>query len=134
MEKVTHIGPAFVDERGQITNIFEGDMQHIALITSKAGSVRANHYHKKIHQYIYLVSGEFESHCCDLSNPEKKQMLIVKPGDIVDTPAMIAHAQRFTKDSVFIALSTAKRHEGKYEEDTTAYKVIEGYINPELVK
>jgi hypothetical protein len=45
---------------------------------------------------------------------------------------MIAHAQKFTEDSVFLALSTRQREQGKYEDDTIAYPVIEGYLNPQL--
>ena len=134
METVKHIAPSFIDNRGGITNIFEGAIEHMALITSKKGTVRANHYHKNIHQYIYLISGELESYCCDIENPEKKQKLIVKPGDLINTPPLIAHAQKFTKDSVFLALSTRKRLRGKYEEDTIAFSVIEGYMNPDLAK
>jgi quercetin dioxygenase-like cupin family protein len=96
--------------------------------------VRANHYHQKDHQYIYLVSGAFESHSVDVRDPAKRQVLSMKPGDIVETPAMIAHAQKFTEDSVFLALTTLQRESGKYEEDTIAYQVIEGYINPALKK
>lgn len=132
METLRHIDPAVVDARGAISNLFEGRIEHIALITSKKGTVRANHYHKKDHQYIYLLSGAFESHCCDTRNPKKRQVLQVKPGDIVETPALIAHAQKFTEDSVFLALTTRQREQGKYEEDTIAYPVIEGYLNPQL--
>ena len=132
MEALKHIDPAVVDPRGAISNIFEGRIEHVALITSKKGSVRANHYHKEDHQYIFLVSGAYESHCCDIRNPSKKQILHVRPGDIVYTPPLIAHAQKFTEDSVFLALSTRQREEGKYEQDTLAFQVIEGYLNPEL--
>ena len=34
METIKHLDPAFVDERGGITNVFEGRIEHIALITS----------------------------------------------------------------------------------------------------
>lgn len=132
METLKHIDSAFHDQRGDIYNIFEGRIEHIALITSKKGSVRANHYHKEDYQYIYLVSGAFESHSVDVRNPEKRQVLHVKPGDIVDTPPYIAHAQKFTEDSVFLALTTRQREQGKYENDTLAYQVIEGYLNPQL--
>ena len=132
MEKLTHLDPAVSDARGDITNLFEGRIEHVALITSKKGTVRANHYHKEDHQYIYLVSGAYESHCLSLDNPGKRQVLKVKPGDIVYTPPLTAHAQKFTEDSVFLALSTRQREEGKYESDTIAYQVIEGYLNPQL--
>lgn len=132
METLKAIGTALVDERGTITNIFEGRIEHVAFITSKKGSVRGNHYHKEDHQYIYLISGSYDSHCCDVRRPEKKQVLHVKAGDIVYTPPMIAHAQKFTEDSAFLALSTRQREGGKYEEDTIAFSIIEGYVNPSL--
>lgn len=132
MEKLRHIDAAFRDQRGEIYNIMEGKIGHVALITSKKGSIRANHYHKEDLQYIYLVSGAYESHCCDVRQPEKKQVLYVKPGDIVETPPMIAHAQKFTEDSVFLALTHREREQGKYEDDTIAYPVIKGYLNPAL--
>jgi len=132
METLKHIDPAVKDIRGEIHNIFEGRIEHVALITSKKGTVRANHYHKEDVQYIYLVSGAYESHSVDINNPDKRQVLKAKPGDIVYTPPLIAHAQKFTEDSVFLALSTRQREEGKYEDDTLAFQVIEGYINPEL--
>ncbi len=132
METLKHIGPAVTDARGEIHNLFEGRIEHIALITSKKGTVRANHYHKQDHQYIYLVSGAFNSHSVDTRDTKKRLVLKVKPGDLVETPALIAHAQEFTEDSVFLALTTRQREQGKYEDDTIAYPVIEGYLNPKL--
>ena len=132
METLKHINPAIRDDRGDIINIFEGQAGHIALITSKKGWVRANHYHKKDQQYIYLISGAYESHSCSIQDPSKKQVLKVRAGDIVYTPPLTAHAQKFTEDSVFLALSTRQRESGKYESDTIAFQVIEGYLNPAL--
>ncbi len=132
METITHVGCAFKDNRGEIYNLFEGQLSHVAMITSKRGSVRANHYHKLDHQYIYLVSGAYETHSVDVRNPSKRQVLNVRQGDIVDTPPMIAHVQKFTEDSVFLAFSTRLREEGKYEDDTISYPVIEGYLNKTL--
>lgn len=134
LETVKHIKPAFVDARGEIINVFEGTTGHVAYITSKKGSVRANHYHKKDVQYMYLISGAYESHCCSVTDPSKKQVLKVKAGDIVYTPPMVAHAQKFTEDSVFLSLTTRMREDGKYEEDTIAFPVIEGYLNQNLKK
>lgn len=133
MESIKHINVAFKDDRGEIYNLFEGRIEHVAMITSKKGTVRANHYHKEDLQYIYLISGAYESHCCPVDEPENKQVLQVKAGDIVETPPLIAHAQYFTEDSVFLAFTTRQREEGKYEQDTIAYPVIEGgYLNKNL--
>jgi len=134
LETVKTIESAFTDERGSIFNMFEGPIHHIAHITCSEGAVRANHYHKTLHQYMYCLSGEFESWSCDMDDPKNKKMILVNPGMIVDTPAMVAHAQRFTKPSEVIALSTIERSEGQYEDDTYSFQVIDGYINPELTK
>ncbi len=134
LETVKHIDPAFVDARGEIINVFEGTTGHVAYITSKKGSVRANHYHKKDIQYMYLIYGAYDSYCCDVNHPENKQILKVKAGDIVKTPPMVAHAQKFTEDSAFLSLTTREREDGKYEEDTIAFPVVEGYLNPSLKK
>lgn len=132
-ETVKKIDSVYTDDRGDIINVFEGSSYHIAYITCKAGSIRANHYHKTLHQYMYCISGEFETWSCDMDDPEERHMEIVKPGMIVDTPPMVGHAQRFTVDSTVIAISTIARSEGAYEDDTYSYPVIkDGYINPEL--
>jgi len=132
METLRHMKPAIEDVRGAIINIFEGRIEHVALITSKKDSIRGNHYHKEDYQYIYLLSGAFESHSVDVRNPAKRQTLKVKASNLVNTPPMIAHAQKFTEDSVFLALSTKQRESGKYESDTIAFQVLEGYLNPAL--
>ena len=125
METLKHLDAAFTDARGEIHNLFEGPISHVAMITSKEGSVRANHYHKEDHQYIYLVSGAYDSHSCNVATPEQKQVLQAKPGDIIYTPPYTAHAQKFTADSVFLAFSTRQREEGKYEDDTIAFPAFE---------
>jgi dTDP-4-dehydrorhamnose 3,5-epimerase-like enzyme len=132
LETIKHIKPAFVDARGEIINVFEGATGHVAYITSRKGSVRANHYHKKDYQHMYLIRGAYESHSCDVKNPSNKQVLLAKAGDLVSTPPMVAHAQKFTEDSAFLSLTTRQREDGKYEEDTVAFAVIEGYLNKVL--
>ena len=50
----------FVDERGKIQPLIDIDFKSCVLITSKKGTVRANHYHKKDWHFIYVIKGEFE--------------------------------------------------------------------------
>jgi len=134
VEKIYHIDPAVKDIRGEIHNLFEGPIEHVALITSKAETVRGNHYHQEDHEYMYLISGGYESHSVDVKNPEKNQVLQVEPGDLIERPPYIAHAQKFTKNSVLIEFSTRRRDQGNYETDSIAYEVTEGHMNPNLKK
>ena len=51
------INASFKDKRGQIFDIFvNSPKDHCALITSKKGAVRGNHFHKKAHNLrLYLT-------------------------------------------------------------------------------
>ena len=124
-ETVVSIKPAFSDERGEIANILEEPISHVAIITSKKGSTRANHYHPEQHQYIYLISGSYESISKDLKKKNGAvEKVIVKSGDLVMTPPMIAHAMRFLEDSVMLNLTTGQRDSLDFEEHTKKYKLI----------
>lgn len=124
-EEVIKIKPAFADERGEITNVLEEPINHVAVITSKKGATRGNHYHPKQVQYVYLVSGRYESISKDISSQDaKEEKVIVESGCLVVTPPMTAHAMRFLEDSVFLNLTTGQRDTEKFEEHTKKFKLI----------
>tara|TARA_B100001971_G_C18104372_1_gene490670 strand:+ start:526 stop:918 length:393 start_codon:yes stop_codon:yes gene_type:complete len=124
-EKVIKIKPAFEDERGVIVNILEEPVSHIAILTSKKGSVRANHYHPEQVQYAYLISGSYESVSKDIKDENAKiEKITVKPGDLIITPPMIAHAWNVLEDSVMLNITTGARENSNFEEHTKKYKLI----------
>ena len=47
------IEPSFRDDRGDITDILVKEaIEYVTLITSNAGTVRGNHYHKQTYQWV----------------------------------------------------------------------------------
>ena len=48
----------FIDKRGSIKPLLDTIMKSAILIESKAGSLRANHYHKTDWHYCYVISGQ----------------------------------------------------------------------------
>jgi len=124
-EKIIKIKPAYQDPRGYITNILEKPISHVAIITSKKGSIRANHYHPKQIQYIYLISGCYESLSKDLTKANSKiEKRAIKAGHLIITPPMIAHAMRFTEDAVMLNLTTGQRDSHNFSKHTKNYKLI----------
>ena len=124
-ETIKKIDVAYEDERGQISNIIDADIKHIAIITSKKGSIRANHYHPVQIQYEYLISGEFESYSKDLKKENAKvEKVIIDEKSLVITPPNIAHAMKFTKDSVMLNITTGARESSNFAEHTIKYKLI----------
>lgn len=124
--KVTHIKPEFEDERGFISRLVDADDVHfraVLLITSKAGTTRGNHYHKKDSHYVYCLSGKFRYSEKDMNKlSSKKESVVLKPGDLVLSHPMIAHSMKFLEDTVFLAITTEPREHEKYEKDTVRLK------------
>ena len=117
--------PINQDERGQIVKVLEGKITSVLVIPSKKGAVRANHYHKKDTHYVYMISGKMRYTVKDLFKKQaRKQSVILNPGDLVYTPAMTAHAMEFLEDSVFLALTTQKRDQKNYENDTVRITLV----------
>lgn len=119
MKLFKHIAPLHGDARGEIMDLLPEPgtvIKSILRITSKAGTVRANHYHKKDSHYCYLLSGKMEY----LERPIEDgdvQSVIVEAGDVIYTPPMIVHAMRFLEDSEFYTFATEPRTPTSYEED-----------------
>lgn len=125
-ESATRPRVAFKDERGEITNVLEEPIRHVAIITSKAGSVRGNHYHPEDEQYVYVLSGSFESFSCDLSvdPPPGKVRRVFRAGDLVHTPPMVAHASRYLENTVCVVLTMDSREPKRFEEHTIRVQLI----------
>lgn len=107
----------FKDHRGEITDIFSKEpVEHVTLITSKKGAVRANHYHKETVQFNYVISGYLQ---LLTQNPGKKvQSTILEAGDLAVTPAGESHALIALEDSVFMVFTRGPRGGEDYEQDT----------------
>ena len=127
MNITRNIKPEFQDERGGITRILDVDepLHTILFITSKAGSVRSNHYHKKDLHYCYLISGKAEWYERAVDGNGELEKEILNAGDMVCTPANTVHAVRFLEDTVFLTFSTQPRNQADYEKDTVRMKLID---------
>ena len=118
---IKNIRPEFTDERGGITKILDDGktvIRSVLLISSKKGSVRANHYHKKDAHYAYLLSGRMEYTEAPVSEPGRLESVVLEAGDMVLSSPMTIHRMRFLEDSVFLALATESRSQADYEADT----------------
>lgn len=125
MQVTRNIQPEIVEGRGIINRILDTDqpIHSVLWITSKAGSVRSNHYHKKDSHYCYIISGKAEWHEKSVEGG-KEEVEILGPGDMVYTPPMTIHAVKFLEDTVFLAFATQPRNQENYEEDTVRVKLI----------
>ncbi len=114
---VNHITPAFIDDRGEITDILQHiEVDSVTLITCKKGAIRANHYHKESIQYSYVLSGEIVAY--SEMPGHKVESSILNPGDLLVSPPNERHALHAVKDSTLIIITKGPRGGGSYENDT----------------
>ena len=128
MIDVRKLAPSFVDARGAILKVLDDgtNLRSVLIITAKAGSIRANHYHKKDSHYVYMLEGEMEYTEKAMAEPSAKlESVVLVPGDLVFTAPQRGHAMRFLRDSTFLALATESRGQDAYEADTVRIKLIE---------
>jgi len=116
LEKVESGTDKFIDERGCIDNFkLPEPINLIGLISSKAGTMRANHYHPIQEQKCLVVKGQFISILQDLLEENSiKFTQIVSEGEITVTRPNVAHTMVFTKDTIFLNLVRGEREHKNY--------------------
>ena len=119
---VVTVKPSFKDDRGIITNILDEKINGTVLITCTKGAIRANHIHQKDSHWSYMLSGKMEYY--EKSSDGDLEMQIVKAGQMVYSATNVPHAMKFLEPSVFLALSTNKRLDGRYDKDIIRVKLI----------
>ena len=114
---IQQIKLTFEDSRGTITDIVEQiDFNGATIISSKAGSIRGNHYHKESVQYIYVLEGKMVSRSKKMG--EKLTEVVVKKGDLISHEKYEAHMFEAIEDTTFLVLSSGLRTGKDYEKDT----------------
>ena len=115
----------FVDLRGSIQPLVDSIMKSAVMIHSKAGSLRANHYHKTDWHYCYVISGKIEYYYKELNSDISPELLIVEKGNMVFTPPLVEHCMKFPEDTLFLTLSRNPRDQETYELDVIRTNLID---------
>lgn len=126
---IVELAKAFTDERGQILPLVDLPMKSCVLITSRKGTVRANHYHKTDWHFCYVLSGEIRYHHRPHGDTGPGEVTVVRQGQLFFTPPMVDHAMVFLEDTMFLTLGRNSRAQEVYEADI----VRVNYIDPETV-
>ena len=124
-KEIIELENPFIDQRGEIQPLVDKIMKSAVMIHSKAGSMRANHYHKTDWHYCYVISGEIEYYHRKTNSLETKKKIYVKEGQMVFTPPMVDHAMVFNVDTTFLTLSRNFRDQKTYESDVVRIELID---------
>ena len=114
----------FADSRGEIQPLVDRAMRSAVLISSKKGTLRANHYHKTDWHYCYVLEGRIEYHHRPHGSDAAPDTVIIEKGQIFFTPPMVDHAMVFLEDTLFLALGRNSRAQAVYEADVERIELV----------
>ena len=105
-----------IDQRGKISNHeLTEPINMIGLITSKKGTLRANHYHPQQEQKCLFTNGQIIEIFQDLLNPNSPKITqVVNEGQLSVIKPNVAHTMLFTKDTTFLNLVRGEREHDNY--------------------
>ena len=109
-------GP-YVDARGAIQNLVHHELGSAVIISSNAGAVRAEHWHREDFHYCYLISGGLLYCERPVGSKDEPTKTLIKAGQLFFTGPNIEHSMYFTQDSVFLTLGKLSRTHDAYEKD-----------------
>lgn len=89
----------------------------VSVLYSKAGSVRARHWHRHDDHILYIVSGELEYYERAIGSTECPAAQHFYAREMFYTPPEREHAMRFVKDTVMVSISSKSRTHEEHEKD-----------------
>jgi quercetin dioxygenase-like cupin family protein len=113
---------AFEDVRGRILNLLDTPITHISVITSKAGSRRASHYHLKNWHYTFVVSGSVFYYERAVGEKGMGDYRCFRDGDLFFTAPMREHLMVFDTDTTIITFSKEPKDHASHEADLVRVK------------
>ena len=123
-EPLVELEKPFVDVRGAIHPLVDRLMKSAVLIESKAGTLRANHYHKTDWHYCYVMSGCIEYYHRPTGSDDEPKCVVARAGEMVFTPPMVDHGMVFPEDTLFLTLSRNPRDQATYEADVVRIEML----------
>lgn len=114
---IKKVEPAFIDERGIISDLLNENVSNVGLITTEKDAIRANHYHKLSTQYSYILSGKFEVLLAPSDNPRNVKKVLVNAGEIIIVPPNVIHRFKAIERAVMIDMVSESRAGTGFEDD-----------------
>jgi quercetin dioxygenase-like cupin family protein len=127
-DPICPIGSKFENAAGVIQNLIEKcSVNSVAIIESKAGSERSNHWHKAGDHFLYCLKGTFYYYERDIDS-EEYQMTLVKTGMMVYTPPRKVHLTVFLEDTTLISIGSNPRSHEAHEDDLVREKFFKDFV------
>jgi dTDP-4-dehydrorhamnose 3,5-epimerase-like enzyme len=123
-EKLVPLPQSFINDAGIIQNLILHPITSVAIITSKADTIRANHYHKTDWHYVYIISGKIVYFERKVGETKTEIPHVFLAGQMFFTPPMIEHVMYFPVETTFITMANNIRSHESHEADLVRVNFI----------
>lgn len=117
-------GSIFANKNGVIKNLLFQKLTSVAFIDSKAGAIRANHYHLTDWHYAYVIDGYIDYFWRPVGSKIKPKKKTYKKGSMFFTPPLIEHAMFFPVKTSFLTFAKNIRDHENHEKDLVRIELI----------
>lgn len=91
----------FADGRGTLIQLVHAGYAQVNVVTSKAGTLRGNHYHKRSTEAFYVISGAVD---ITLRRGDKEERAVFRGGDFFQIEPYTVHNMFYPENTVLVAL------------------------------
>jgi len=124
VDQIVPLPAPFTDARGAIQTLVQGTFNAAQIITSKAGMIRSNHYHKEDWHYLFVISGAMRYLYRPAGSTQPPKEFTVRAGQLVYTPPLVEHATEFLEDTLMVNLAGGVRDQASYESDLVRVELL----------
>ena len=100
---IRFVKPDFVfeNEAGSLKQLVHDGWKQFNVITSVAGAVRGNHYHKYNDEGFYIVQGLLKLIVWD---DKKREEYLIKKNDMFIIPPLVFHTFEYLEDTILVSM------------------------------
>jgi hypothetical protein len=127
-EPLVPLDAPFVNKNGGIQNLLLSGFTSVAIIESKMGALRANHYHKTDWHYTYIIEGTvwyYWRGAPDTPTKKEQNSAIFHKGEVFFTPPRMIHAMFFPCGGRILTLAKNARDHESHEADLVRTEIIQ---------
>jgi dTDP-4-dehydrorhamnose 3,5-epimerase-like enzyme len=119
-----YISPAGLIQN--LRNVFPGDetIGCVSVLYSHKDAVRANHYHKEDHHFLFVVKGAVDYYERPIGSKEIPEPVRYVENQMFFTPPMVEHAMRFAEDTIMVSISKRPRDSESHESDVVRVEFL----------
>jgi mannose-6-phosphate isomerase-like protein (cupin superfamily) len=102
LKDLIYVPSGHEDNRRKITDVTE--KVKFFKISDLEGLKLGNHYHKNTQEFFYVIDGGVRYKLEDINNPQNREELIVKKGEMIRIPLYVAHLVIPERNSMFLGI------------------------------